>query len=110
MLERGVLHILDGQRLMRLVENGCLHGALLRLVGRMLGRRMMRGKMITAATNLSALSPVRPVVWLLVLALLHDGLVGCEVIGVVQHVGRKVPAVDRRICGVSRHGADDGRC
>jgi hypothetical protein len=37
-------------------------------------------------------------------------LVGCEVIGVVQHIGRKVPAVERRICGVRRHGADDGRC
>jgi hypothetical protein len=29
-----VLHVLDGERLMRLVENGCFHGPLLRLVGR----------------------------------------------------------------------------
>jgi hypothetical protein len=55
---------------------------------------------------LSALPPVLLVVPLLVVALLHDGVVG----GVGQHIGRKVPAVERRIAGVRRRGVDDGRC
>ena len=32
-LQRRVLHVLDGERLMRLVEDGCLHGSLHRVVG-----------------------------------------------------------------------------
>src|SRR5580658_10091868 len=52
--------------------------------------------------------PVFLVVRLLVVTLQHDGMVGGEIIGVVQHVGLEVPAMERRIPRMRRHRADHG--